>query len=131
MPISADEAIRMKTDIEILKNSTTQCLIASKDAANASKLVAEQIGNLLLEMKEHDIRDEYRAKEFNELKESIKTVNTLIEATLQVFNRSKDMQKRIDSVWDGMSSNLGKLAVIALIIGIVYMLGLDPSKIIK
>jgi len=131
MSISPEEAVQIKSDIEVLKNSTTQCLQATENAAKASQLVAEQISNLLLEMKEHDIREEYRAEELKQLRGSIDLVNNKIDEYIPVLTRAKSQQDFNDGIKAGMSSTAGKLAMIAAIIGAMYLLGINPPSFIK
>ena len=133
--ISKDDAIQIKTDIEVLKTSTKQCLEATTKSADAQTKVAEQIGQLLVEMKERDVREEYRTKEITELKEAVITVDgkidDFIEKEMPTLTRCKARHKRIDKALEGLSSNVGKLIAIALVVGVMVMLGLDPTKLVK
>ena len=135
MTITKDEAYQIKSDIEVLKTSTKQCLQATTKSADASAKVAEQISNLLIEMKERDVREEYRTKEIVELKEAIgfvdKRIADFIDTELPTLTRSKLRHGRVDKVLEGLSSNVGKLIGIALVVGVMVMLGIDPTKLIK
>jgi len=133
--ISQDEALQIKTDIEVLKTSTKQCLEATTKSAEASAKVADQIGNLLIEMKERDVREEYRTKEVTELKELIGFVDTriadFIETEAPTLARSKLRHNTVDSIIAGFTSNVGKLLLGFVVVGVMYSLGLDPTKMFK
>ena len=133
--ISQDEALQIKTDIEVLKTSTKQCLEATTKSAEASAKVADQISDLLIEMKERDVREEYRTKELQELKDSIGYVDNriaeFIESELPTLTRSKLRHNSIDSIITGFTSNIGKLLLGFVVVGIAYSLGLDPTKMFK
>ena len=133
--ISHDEALQIKTDIEVLKTSTKQCLQATTRSAEASSKVAEQISDLLIEMKERDVREEYRTKEITELKDSVALVNTrivdFINSETPTLARSKARHSTIDEIKKGFSSNMGKFLLIATIAGLMFSIGLDPTKMFE
>ncbi len=128
--ISHDEALQIKTDIEVLKTSTKQCLQATTRSAEASAKVADQISNLLIEMKERDVREEYRTKEITELKESVIVVDSriakFIESETPTLTRSKARHLTIDEIKKGFSSTMGKFLLLAAVAGIMFSIGLDP-----
>lgn len=128
MSMTPEESAQIKSDVTMLKDQFSQLVTALHE--NTSKT-----GEMLLEMKERDVRDEYREKEFKELKEAIHEANERIteyiekkEPLLLWAEKKKEFN---DRVWDNISSTWGKMAGALIIIGMASALGLNLSSIVK
>jgi hypothetical protein len=135
MTLNAQEAIQLKTDVEILKLSTNQVITALGESTEAQKENTKLIHSLLIEMRERDVRDEYRAKEIDGIKEAIKLTDKNLSGyikdnreNLGRLSRRYDLK---DKFITGITSTWGKIAAGAILIGAAYVLGFDLTKILK
>lgn len=128
MSISQQEAEVIRAEQVFLKEQVTDLVSALKDNTKS-------VGEMLLEMKERDVRDEYREKEFIELKEYIVKIDDkitdYIESKEPIVEWAKRRKEFYDSLVSGITSSWGKLVGAAIIIGVAYVLGMDLSKLIK
>jgi hypothetical protein len=135
MTLNAQEAMQLKTDVEILKASTNQVITALGESTEAQKENTKLIHSLLIEMRERDVRDEYKAKEIDEIKVSIKltdkSLTRYIEDNKEPLSKLNKHYKRKDQFISGITSTWGKIAAGAILIGAAYVLGFDLTKILK
>lgn len=101
----------------------------------ASEQVSISVNSLLLEFRERDVRHEYERIANEKLTERVEDiimkVDDYIESKADVISRCEKAQSRWDEVVKSMSSTSGKLIMAAIGLGILVMLGLDPSAIVK
>ncbi len=128
MSITSEEAAQIKSDHNMLKDQFSQLVSALHD--NTSKT-----GEMLLEMKERDVRDEYKEKEFKELKEAVQAtnnrINEYIESKEPYMSWVKKKKEFNDNMFNGITSTWGKMVGALVIIAIAAALGLDLSSIVK
>ena len=128
MSITSEEAAQIKSDHSLIKDQFSQLVAALKE--NTSKT-----GEMLLEMKERDVRDEYKEKEFKELKDAVNKVDEKItnyidhHETLLAWTKKK--KEFNENVWVNAGSTWGKMVGALIVISIAASLGLDLSSIIK
>lgn len=128
MSITSEEAAQIKSDHNMLKDQFSQLVSALHD--NTSKT-----GEMLLEMKERDVRDEYKEKEFKELKEAVQAtndrINQYVESKEPYISWVKKKKEFNDNMFNGITSTWGKMVGALVIIAIAAALGLDLSSIVK
>lgn len=128
MSITPEEAAQIKSDHTLLKEQFSQLVTALHE--NTSKT-----GEMLLEMKERDVRDEYKEKEFKELKEAVNTTNeritSYIEGNEPLLMWAKKKKEFNENVWSSIGSTWGKMVGALIVIAVAAVLGLDLSSIIK
>lgn len=128
MSITQAEATQIRTEQAFLKDQVSELV----KALNSN---TEKVGEMLIEMKERDVRDEYREKEHQELKEAIHTTNERIESYIKskqaIVEWAERRKSLYDSIWSGITSTWGKLTGALIIIAIASALGLDLSKVIN
>lgn len=135
MSLTQQEAIQMKTDVEILKSSTSQVLQAIGESVTAQKENSKLINELVIEMKERDVRDEYRAKDLDELKGYISRVDGDVKNYIEIHHDSLEKlsqsQRAKDAFYKSVTSTWGKVFAMLLIAACAYVLGIDLTKVIK
>lgn len=128
MSISPEEAAQIKSDHNMLMNQFTELVSALKD--NTAKT-----GEMLLEMKERDVRDEYREKAFVALQGSVSETNKRIDKSIEsnepLLSWVKKKKEFNDSIWSNISSTWGKMVGALLLIALAAALGFDLSSITK
>lgn len=126
MTISSEEASQIRGEQAFLKESINNLVSAIHDNT-------QRVGEMLVEMKERDVRDEYREKEFQELKDSIKKVDDNINAFIKekepVIKWAEKRKEVYESIWSGITSTWGKFAGALLIVAVAAALGLDITKV--
>lgn len=126
MPISPEEAAQMRADQAFIKEQITHVVEALHQNTKVS-------GEMLIEMRERDVRDEYREKEFSELKEAVKSVDKkiddYIESEKQVIDWARSRKQFYDSLLKGMTSTWGKMAGALIIIVFFAAIGIDLTKL--
>jgi chromosome segregation ATPase len=128
MSISQEEAAQIRTEQTFLKEQVSELV-------NALKSNTERVGEMIAEMRERDVRDEYREKEFEELKTAIHDTNSKIDSYIKSKEPIVEWAKRRKEFYDGLVSSItstwGKIVAAAILIGVAYAVGLDISKLIK
>tara|TARA_R110002096_G_scaffold66306_1_gene161365 strand:- start:23562 stop:23948 length:387 start_codon:yes stop_codon:yes gene_type:complete len=125
MPLSQEEVVDIKTDLRVLKSSISDMSMAQTENTKAQTAVARQISNLLIEMKERDVRDEYLATSVSDIKERQDEFEAF---SRPIIVRTKKHHDFRDKVKDGFGSNAGKLLFLVFAACVAYALGIDPSK---
>lgn len=128
MTISSDEAAQIRADHASLKEEVSKVVTALHENTVTTR-------EMLLEMRERDVRDEYREKEFAELKEAIKTTNAQIAEYIKdkepYLEWAKKRKEFNEALFAGITSTWGKFAGALIIVAIAAILGLDISKVFK
>ena len=131
--ITQEEAESLRSKVSNIELLVTQCVEASKESALASKEVAQQINGLVIEMRQRDVKDEYRDKQADILTDRFDRMNNRFEdyvkAESEVLKRVKRSHDRFDKFVDGMTSNNGRILSIVIIAFIAWALGLDLETI--
>lgn len=126
--ITPEEAAQIKSDHNLLKDQFSQLVSALHD--NTMKT-----GEMLLEMKERDVRDEYKEKEFKALKLAVDSTNIritdYIEQNEPLLLWAKKKKAFNENVWSNIGSTWGKMAGALIVVAIAAALGLDLSSIVK
>ena len=128
MSISSEEAAAIRAEQAVLKESVSQVVEALHENTKVS-------GEMLLEMRERDVRDEYRDKEFAELKQAVlkvdKKIDDYIDDKQTIIDWAERRMSFYDKMLSGMTSTWAKMLGAILVVGVLMVLGLDVSKIIK
>jgi len=135
MPFTQDEAIRIKSDVEGLKHSTISVLTAIGESVTAQKENTKMITDLVIELRERDVRDEYRGKEILVLDEKLDSLTNTVENNkaeyVPALTKLIASQLWWDKFWDNANSTWGKFAGVAIILGVAYALNIDLTKIVS
>ena len=126
--MTSDEIVEVKTGIEILRSSISRMSDAQAENTKAQTQVSKQLNDLTLELRERDVRDEYLKKEVVHIREH---QTRFEEFARPVISRSKKTQERADKFYDSLFGNWGKIFSLVILIGIMYAIGLDPTKMFK
>jgi len=131
--ISKEEAESLRSKVGNIEFLITQCVEASKESALASKEVAQQINGLVIEMRQRDVKDEFRDRQVDTLAMRVDTMNSKFEDYVktesEVLKRVKRSHDRVDKFIDGMTSNNGRILSIVIIAFIAWAIGLDLETI--
>ena len=126
MSITPEEAAEIRAEHQTLKEEVGKVVNALHENTVTTR-------EMLIEMRERDVRDEYRQKEFEELKEAVKGVDTKIDDYITnqqpVLDWAKRRKELYDSLWSGVTSNTGKFISVILIVGVAMVLGIDFTNI--
>lgn len=138
MSFTPEEAVQIKTDIEVLKNSTDKVYIALAENTEEIKEGNKLTHTLIKKIDESEIRRDYEAKERESDREYAKSieikvgeVNTRIDNMMPVYERLKQSQEFWKNIRDGATSTWGKMAGALIVIAVFTALGLDLSSIVK
>lgn len=128
MSISQEEAAAIRSEQAFLRDQVTQLVSALHDNT-------EKVGEMLSEMKVRDKQDEYREKEFAELKDKFGELDARISEYIKlkepIVEWVERKKKFYDALWASITSTWGKLIAAAFVVGMAYALGLDLSKVFK
>lgn len=128
MALTSKEEVDIKSGMIILERSVSDLTRMQSQNTAAQTKLSDGITELLVEMRERDVRDEHLKSEVS----IIKSEHTAIMAEyLPVMQRAKRSQQRWDSFWASVTTNWGRLASIAIVVAIAMALGLDITKIFK
>lgn len=121
MPLTTQEASDIKSSVSTLERSVTALVTAQTKSTEA-------ITELVIEMRERDVRDEFIKAEVLDLKVKREAI---VKEYEPVLRRCKETQKKWDNFTSSMTTNWGRLLSIALLIAVLMLFGIDPSKIFK
>lgn len=135
--ISKEEAQEIKTDIALLKQSTSDTLAAIHDQADQSKDLLKSVNELTIEIREDRVRreahDENREIQDNYVQEQIKSntkrLDYFAEHYKQPIEKLITSQKRWDKLINAIFSKAGTTIFIFAIVAILYLLGINPKDI--
>ena len=91
-----------------------------------TKLLNQNLSDLVSEMKQRDIRDENQQKELGQLRLDF---DEHVKIAGPVIARAGKTHGRLDKLWDSIFSKIGLVIVGALVVGVLYSLGVNPSDI--
>jgi len=135
MSLTPQEQIQMKVDVEGLKTSTAQVLAAIGKSTEAQEENSKLITELVIEMRERDVRDEYRKKDYDDLKGHMgridKTITAYIETHHNSLERLSKNQQARDNFVKSATSAWGKVFAMVFIAAMAYVLGIDLTKVLK
>ena len=121
--------LELKTEIELLKQSTSGLLDAQKETTASITNLANAISGLVSELKTKEVKDNYLEKEIIVLKAEQKDFEDFARP---VIVRAKKGQDRVDKFFDALVTGTpSKLFYIVLAAGILSLLGLNISGLIK
>lgn len=128
-----EDIIQVKSDVDSLNKSMNLLVTSISDSVEAQKATSKNVNDLILQMKERSIREEYKEKEIERIKDNAKRVeNTLVA---YVDSNAEPMQKLIrsqalkESFFASATSSWGKVAAMIVIVGVAYVLGIDLSNL--
>jgi hypothetical protein len=128
MSLSENERIDLKSGMVIMEQGIAALSRAQETSAAASTELAKGINELVTEMRERDIKDEYFRAKITKVEENqgkyIKDFGPVMERVIKSHDKW-------DKFTSGMATNWGRLASVAIIVMIAMALGLDVSKIFK
>lgn len=128
MSITQEEAAVIRSEQAFLRDQVTELVGALHDNT-------QKVGEMLSEMKVRDKQDEYREKEFGELKEKVTETNERITDYIKtkepIVEWAERRKKFYDSLWASITSTWGKILAGAAIVGLAYVLGIDITKLMK
>jgi len=121
MSLTQQEAAEIKANVHALEKSYDQTITAIKDNTKA-------VNDLVIEMKERDVRDEYLKAEVDLVKQDLHQFKKHADPILQ---KSKGWQDFFGKISDSMGGSIGKLILALIGLGVLAMLGIDFSGYIK
>lgn len=126
MSITPEEAAEIRAEHQTLKEEVSKVVSALHENTVTTR-------EMLMEMRERDVRDEYRQKEFEDLKNAVNTVNEKIDNYIENKQPILDWASGNKDFWDGVKSgfqsNTGKFIFVILVFGVAMALGIDFSNI--
>lgn len=134
---SPEEVQKIKTEIALLKQSTSDTLRAIHEQSDSGKELLQSVNELTIEIREdrarreaHDenreIQDKYIQDQISENKNRL---NYMTENYKQPLERLKVSQGRWDKFTDAIFSKAGTTIFILVIVAILYLLGVNPKDI--
>lgn len=121
MSLTAQEAAEIKANVHALEKNYDTTITAIKECTKA-------VQDLVVEMKERDVRDEYLKEE---VKNSEVKLQRFEEYARPILSRSKGWQDFNDKIKDAFGGGIGKLILAIVGLGILAMLGIDLSGLYK
>lgn len=122
MTDKTDEIGTIKTNMALLSQSVTQLSNAQTKSIEVQTNLAVKMGDLLMEMKERDLRDGFLREKILQMEERQKSIATDV---LPVVLRAKASQDGWDKLKGSVLSTWGKVAGGVILLAIAYALGLD------
>ena len=126
MSITPERAAQIENEQSFIKEQISQVVIALNNNT-------EKVGEMLLEMKERDVREEYREKEYEAMSDRVLFVDAKIDEYIKVKQPIIEWATRrkefYDSLWGSIRSTWGKMIAVFVIAGVAMALGLDLSAI--
>ena len=135
--ITKEEAIEIKTDIALLKQSTSDTLSAIHEQADSQKELLQGMTELTIEIREdrakreaheenREIQDKYVQDQINENK---KRLDYFTENYKQPIEKLIVSQNRWKTFIDAIFSKAGTTVFIIIIVAILYLLGVSPKDL--
>lgn len=125
---------QVKTDVEELKRTTTTVLSAIGDNAKATRENTTIVNEMLVSMRERDVRDEYRMKEIQVIGEKVDNTSQALADYKERHRESLTKLERTQANWIGfwvsVNSTWGKMFGVAIIIAIAYAVEIDLSRLL-
>jgi septal ring factor EnvC (AmiA/AmiB activator) len=120
--------IRLEADVEIIKKALETMSDSVAESAKSQKELNGKLSELIVEMREHGIHNEYLTKQVARTEEKL---DTFIQETKPHLERLKARNEFYDNFIKGISSNWGRLASLAILLAILYFFGITPENIIN
>tara|TARA_R100000951_G_scaffold62227_1_gene52242 strand:- start:20641 stop:21057 length:417 start_codon:yes stop_codon:yes gene_type:complete len=135
--ISPEEAQEIRTDIALLKQSTSDTLKAIHEQSDSGKDLLQSVNELTVEIREDRARreahDENREIQDNYVQEQIKSntkrLDYFAEHYKQPVEKLITSQNRWDKFINAIFSKAGTTIFIFVIVAILYLLGVNPKDI--
>ena len=135
--ITPEEAQEIKTDIALLKQSTSDTLKAIHEQSDSGKELLKSVNDLTVEIREdrarreaHDENREVHDKYVqDQISENKKRLDYITDNYKQPIERLKISQSRWDKFTDAIFSKAGTTLFIIVIVAILYLLGVNPKDI--
>lgn len=135
--ITKEEAIEIKTDIALLKQSTSDTLSAIHEQADSQKELLQGMTELTIEIREdrakreaheesREVQDKYVQDQINENK---KRLDYFTENYKQPIEKLIISQNRWKTFVDAIFSKAGTTVFIIVIVAILYLLGVNPKDL--
>jgi len=135
--ITPEEAQEIRTDIALLKQSTSDTLKAIHDQSDSGNNLLKSVNELTMEIREdrarreaHDenreIQDKYTQDQINTNK---KRLDYFTEHYKQPVEKLIISQQRWDRFVNAIFSRAGTTVFILIIVAILYLLGINPKDI--
>ena len=125
---------QVKTDVEELKRTTTTVLSAIGDNAKATRENTTIVNEMLISMRERDVRDEYRMKEIqaigNKADTTANNLNEYKERHRESLVKLERSQANWAGFWVSVNSTWGKMFGVAIIIAFALAIEIDLSKLL-
>ena len=128
MSLSEDERVDLKSGMVIMEKAIATLSKAQETSAAASTELSKGINELVAEMRERDVKDEFFRAKIISVEDNQKKY---ISKFTPVIERVIASQNKWDKFTNGMATNWGRLFSIAVIVLIAMALGLDVSKLFK
>jgi chromosome segregation ATPase len=121
--------LELKTEIELLKQSTSGLFDAQKETTSAITNLANAIGGLVSELKAKEVKDTYLENEVKKIKDEQSDFENFARP---VVVRAKRGQDRTDKLLDALVTGTPtKLFYIIVGAGILSLLGANLSGLFK
>jgi len=125
---------QVKTDVEELKRTTTTVLSAIGDNAKATRENTTIVNEMLVSMRERDVRDEYRLKEIQNTGEKVDNTSQALTDYKERHRESLTKLERSQANWLGfwvsVNSTWGKMFGVAFVIAFAYALDVDLKALL-
>lgn len=121
MSLTAKEAAEIKATVNALEKSHDQTIVAIKENTQA-------VQELVVEMKERDVRDEFLKAEVQSVKAEQKQFE---EFSRPILVRSKRWQDFTDKIYGSMGGGIGKFILAIIGLGFLAMIGVDIAGLVK
>lgn len=135
--ITKEEAQEIKTDIALLKQSTSDTLSAIHEQADSQKELLQSVNGLTIEIREdrarreaheenREIQDKYVQDQISDNK---KRLDYFAEHYKQPLEKLIVSQQRWNKLIDAIFSRAGTTVFILIIVAVLYLLGVNPKDL--